>query len=307
MTESMLEPALPIILLNGYLGAGKTTYLNQLLAQTGGRRIAVLVNDFGSINVDAGLIEGAVDGVVALQDGCICCSMAAGMQKAIYQVLKREPKPEFILIEASGVSNPAEIGRILNDAAMRPYARLEFVVTLLDCEQFASYNPEELGLVQAQVMSADLVLLTKTDVVDENKIAQARQAISRLNPAVLIVDNQRQGLSLDLIMGKVANHDGAQVMDRLEEIPALEDANTLYRNWIYQSVEPLSNDGLQQVIRNLPKATIRGKGEIYLSEYPSSRFMLQMVGKRVKIEPAGNWGIVKPRTQIVFIALKNEI
>lgn len=303
----MLEPALPIILLNGYLGAGKTTYLNQLLAQTGGRRIAVLVNDFGSINVDAGLIEGAVDGVVALQDGCICCSMAAGMQKAIYQVLKREPKPELILIEASGVSNPAEIGRILNDAAMRPYARLEFVVTLLDCEQFASYNPEELGLVQAQVMSADLVLLTKTDVVDENKIAQARQAISRLNPAVLIVDNQRQGLALDLIMGKVANHDGAQVMDRLEEIPALEDANTLYRNWIYQSVEPLSNDGLQQVIRNLPKETIRGKGEIYLSEYPSSRFMLQMVGKRVKIEPAGNWGIAKPLTQIVFIALKNEI
>lgn len=303
----MLEPALPIILLNGYLGAGKTTYLNQLLAQTGGRRIAVLVNDFGSINVDAGLIEGAVDGVVALQDGCICCSMAAGMQKAIYQVLKREPKPELILIEASGVSNPAEIGRILNDAAMRPYARLEFVVTLLDCEQFASYNPEELGLVQAQVMSADLVLLTKTDVADENKIAHARQAISRLNPAVLIVDNQRHGLSLDLIMGKVANHDGAQVMDRLEEIPVLEDANTLYRNWIYQSVEPLSNDGLQQVIRNLPKETIRGKGEIYLSEYPSNRFMLQMVGKRVKIEPVGNWGIARPRTQIVFIALKNEI
>lgn len=177
MSNVVKAPALPMVLLNSYLGSGKTTLLNQLLAEKGGRKIAILVNDFGSINVDAGLIDGAVNGVVDLQDGCICCSMAAGMQKAIYQVLKRDPQPGVILIEASGISNPADIARTLNDSEMRPYACLELIVTLLDCEQFSSYSETQLDLINAQIMSADLTVLTKADLVNDLVLAHVRQSI----------------------------------------------------------------------------------------------------------------------------------
>lgn len=304
MSNAVQSPALPIVLLNGYLGAGKTTLLNRLLEELGGRKIAILVNDFGSINVDAGLIDGAVDGVVALQDGCICCSMAAGMQKAIYQVLKREPRPDAILIEASGVSNPADIARTLNDPEMRPYARLELVVTLVDCEHFLSYGDAQMDLINAQIMSADVCVLTKTDLVDDAVVTNIHQSIQKLQPGVLMIDQQQYPLSLDFVLGQSGLSKGAQVMGKLNDIQSFNDAHALYKSWIFQSSDPLSNQDLQRLLTDLPIGTIRGKGELYLAQYPGDRFLLQMVGKRVKVEPSGVWGMAKPHSKIVFIALK---
>ena len=105
----------PILLVTGFLGAGKTTVVNHLLAHAEGRRIAAVVNDFGAINIDAELIAGASDGVVSLSNGCICCSLEGDLLRTLAALLRRDPRPEFIVIETSGIADPSDIVRNLMD------------------------------------------------------------------------------------------------------------------------------------------------------------------------------------------------
>ncbi|MTD52372.1 GTP-binding protein, partial [Escherichia coli] len=105
----------PILLVTGFLGAGKTTVVNHLLAHAAGRRIAAVVNDFVAINIDAELIAGASDGVVRLANGCICCSLEGDLLRTLSTLLRRDPRPDHIVIETSGVADPADIVRNLMD------------------------------------------------------------------------------------------------------------------------------------------------------------------------------------------------
>lgn len=301
-------PALPIILITGYLGAGKTSLLNRLLSEAGGRKIAVLVNDFGSINIDANLIDAAIDGVVALQNGCICCSLAVGLQAAIFKILKHEERPELIVIEASGVSNPGEIGKTLNDEAMRQYAALELVIAVLDCERILSYEQKELDLIYSQIKHADMVLLTKVDAASKDDVGHARKLIEKTSSRALILEGGPENATLDLILGietRKAGMHASEPMTSGENAQSSMKADELYHSWSYRSLASLSETDLGKVLKALPPRTVRGKGIVYLAEYPDRQFAFQMVGKRAKIEPMGEWGEKTPRNEIVFIALKN--
>src|SRR5258708_6027061 len=116
---------LPLLLATGVLGVGKTTVVNHLLAHAAGRRIAAVVNDFGAINIDAELITGASDGVVSLSNGCICCSLQGDLLRTLAALLRRDPRPEFIVIETSGVADPGDIVRNLMDPVIWREAPLE--------------------------------------------------------------------------------------------------------------------------------------------------------------------------------------
>src|SRR6478672_12032022 len=122
----------PILLFTGFLGAGKTTIVNHLLAHAEGRRIAAVVNDFGAINIDAELIAGASDGVVSLSNGCICCSLEGDLLRTLAALLRRDPQPEFIVIETSGVADPSDIVRNLMDPLIWQEAPLETVLCVVD-------------------------------------------------------------------------------------------------------------------------------------------------------------------------------
>src|SRR3954453_19092604 len=149
----------PILLVTGFLGAGKTTVVNHLLAHAEGRRIAAVVNDFGAINIDAELIAGASDGVVSLANGCICCSLEGDLLRTLSTLLRRDPKPEYIVIETSGVADPAEIVRNLMDPVILREAPLETVLCVID----AATPPSALddALHRSQLRVADIVALTK--------------------------------------------------------------------------------------------------------------------------------------------------
>src|SRR5256885_15493075 len=121
----------PILLVAGFLGAGKTTVVTHLLAHAEGRRIAAVVNDFGAINIDAELITGASDGVVSLSNGCICCSLQGDLLRTLAALLRRDPRPEFIVIETSGVADPSDIVRNLMDPMIWRGGPLETVVCLV--------------------------------------------------------------------------------------------------------------------------------------------------------------------------------
>ena len=128
----------PILLVTGFLGAGKTTVVNHLLAHAEGRRIAAVVNDFGAINIDAELITGASDGVVSLSNGCICCSLQGDLLRTLAALLRSDPRPEFIVIETSGVADPSDIVRNLMDPLIWREAPLETVLCVVDATGAAS-------------------------------------------------------------------------------------------------------------------------------------------------------------------------
>src|SRR2546423_1683698 len=176
----------PILLVTGFLGAGKTTVVNHLLAHAEGRRIAAVVNDFGAINIDAELIAGASDGVVSLSNGCICCSLEGDLLRTLATLLRRDPRPEFIVIETSGVADPSDIVRNLMDPMIWREAPLETVLCVVD----ATTNAETLNdaLLRSQLRAADVVALSKVDLVDAASRAQLRDAIRLLRPAAVVVD-----------------------------------------------------------------------------------------------------------------------
>ena len=130
----MLQP-IPFTILGGYLGSGKTTLLNHVLRHNEGRRLAVIVNDFGSVNIDAMLIQTRTSEMVALANGCVCCSISTGLAEALTVLSQRTPPPEHVIIEASGVADPIRVGYF---GSAPPY-RLDGVVVLADataiCDQ----------------------------------------------------------------------------------------------------------------------------------------------------------------------------
>lgn len=299
MNQDQLSLPIPIILIGGYLGSGKTTYLNRLLSEANGRKLAVLVNDFGTINIDASLVAGSTDDVVALQNGCICCSMAMGMQSAILKVMKREEKPEAIVVEASGVANPGEVAKILGDEAMRPYAALELVISMLDCQNIDAYKPAEMALIREQLRYSGIVMLTKMDQASSENVATAKTLIRDTNSGAVIIEDYQKILNLDLLLGTKR-----EAIELDEKSSLSTNANDLFKSWNYSSNEPMSEVEFQQVLNGLPPETVRGKGFLNLKDYPAVRFEFQMVGKTAQVQPKGEWGFQNPRTEIVFIALK---
>ena len=154
----------PVVLVAGFLGAGKTTVVNHLLAHAGGRRIAAVVNDFGAINIDAELITGAADGVVSLSNGCICCSLEGDLLRTLAALLRRDPQPEVIVIETSGVADPSDIVRNLMDPMIWREAPLETVLCVVDATAPVAMLDD--ALLRSQVRAADIVALSKVDLAD---------------------------------------------------------------------------------------------------------------------------------------------
>src|SRR3954447_20230155 len=163
------EVSVPVVLVAGFLGSGKTTVVNHLLAHAEGRRIAAVVNDFGAINIDAELIAGAADGVVSLSNGCICCSLESDLLRTLAGLLRRDPRPELIVIETSGVADPLDVVRNLMDPVIWREAPLETLLCVVDAT-----IPEAMladPLLRSQLRAADIVALSKLDLADAPAIA----------------------------------------------------------------------------------------------------------------------------------------
>ena len=127
--------AIPVTILTGFLGAGKTTLLNRILNGDHGLKVAVLVNDFGSINIDAELVVGVESDVISLANGCVCCSIRDDLRQAVLDVLDRLEKPEYVVLEASGVADPAAIALTFLDEEIRERIRLDSIICVIDAEQ----------------------------------------------------------------------------------------------------------------------------------------------------------------------------
>jgi len=285
----------PILLVTGFLGAGKTTVVNHLLAHAEGRRIAAVVNDFGAINIDAELIAGASDGVVSLSNGCICCSLEGDLLRTLATLLRRDPRPEFIVIETSGIADPADIVRNLMDPVIWREAPLETVLCVVD----ATANAETLNdaLLRSQLRAADIVALSKVDMADAASCEQLRGVIRAQRPAAVLVDAPNGEVPTALLFP--ADVDGGPApRDVGPRRPVVDRFETL--SWT--SHRPVSLPRFQQAIGRLAPKLARAKGLFETVEQPGRLTVFQLAGGRATLAPGGPPAAGVPRTRIVFIA-----
>lgn len=219
--------SIPVTILSGYLGAGKTSLINHALSFPAAARVAVLVNDFGAINIDASLIAQREVDRVALSNGCVCCTINDDLSSALDAQLRRPSPPEHILIEASGVAEPA---RMLRYVTSWPGLRLEAVVTVADAEAIRRQAGDKFvgRLVQRQLAAADLVVLNKIDLIREDDEPELCSWLARIAPQARVALTRRGNIHPAMLFGdiraKARGNNHAAAHDELADIVALSVA-----------------------------------------------------------------------------------
>ncbi|MEW6254900.1 MAG: CobW family GTP-binding protein [Pseudomonadota bacterium] len=271
------RPRQPLTVIGGFLGAGKTTLVNHLLA-AGERRYAVLVNDFGAINVDAGLIASHDGQTLRLTNGCICCSLGEGFLTTLARVLAEPEGFDHILIEASGVGDPSAIADI---ALVEPDLVLSAILVVVDAESIASQlrDPRIGGTVLRQVQAADLLILNKCDRLDAAGRAQARAALEALAPRCPVLEAVEARIPADIVTPGLAP---ARSRFRAAS-PARHEAR--FGRILYERSGAFDPDGLRAALNRTPASLLRLKGWVRLGPYATPH-LLQMVGRRWTLTPA---------------------
>jgi G3E family GTPase len=288
------DASLPLTVIGGFLGAGKTTLLNRLLAAPHGRRIAVLVNDFGRIDIDAALIRSRTDDMISLANGCACCSVAGDLTKTLISLAQREEPPEAIVLEASGLADPRGIAQV---ALANPALRLDGLLTVVDAETLGALSSDDAtrGTVLAQLSSADLVVLNKLDLVDARGRDAARAWLATLAPGRPVVDAVHGEIPVELALGLSSTR---KVLEEAATAPGHAQG---FDSWSLASKEPLDAARLRRFLASLPGGLLRAKGILQLSDDPAHRTVYQRVGARSSLERGDPWGDEAPSSRLVLI------
>ena len=307
MTAHASEP-IQLTVIGGFLGAGKTTLLNRLLRDAGDRRLAVLVNDFGAINIDAELVQSREGEVLSLKNGCICCGVAGDFIAELALLRDRPDPPAHVVVEASGVADPGQIV-VLGDL---PGYRRDAAVVVADAETVRARAADETTghLVRAQLRAADLLVLNKTDLVDAEQLARTRAWLRDLaGPSTAIVETSFGEVPIDVVLGarslarpeREAHDHGDAGHDHADH------AHPSFETWSWQGEAPIHGAGLVEAIKELPAGIVRAKGLLHLREDPASRYVLQVVGRRFSVLPDRPWRDDPPASQLVVIGLAGSV
>ncbi|MGH8515905.1 MAG: CobW family GTP-binding protein [Panacagrimonas sp.] len=291
---------LPITLIGGFLGAGKTTLLNSLLMQGDGRRLAVLVNDFGELNIDAKLIVKVEGQQMELANGCICCSIRDDLVAGVENLLASNPPPEQLLIETSGVSDPINILCTFNTNKVRRRIFLENVVTVVDAvHALDSRDTEYAELFERQIRGAYMIVLNRVKAAGPEQVQKVRKMITDLLPAAAIFETENGQVPLAVLLG-----DSRLGQSTFRPEPVMDPRSHPFESMVWRSEKPIKRLDFMRTMKELANTVYRAKGFINFRNYPLTT-LYQKVGSFESYVDGSAWGVATPRTELVLIGVSS--
>jgi G3E family GTPase len=284
--------------IGGFLGAGKTTLLNRVLDGTRDRRLAVVVNDFGSIEIDPDLVQSTSGETISLANGCVCCTIGGELLITLAGLRDRDDPPEHVVIEASGVADPAAIAAY-GDV---PGFERDGTIVVVDAETVRERADDAAtgSQVEHQLRSGHLLVLNKSDLVEPDALADTRAWLRRTAPYAGVVEASYGDVPAALLLGATGEGRPANQGDA-------HDHEAAWASWSWAGEPPLNGTALTEALPELPEGILRGKGFLHLREDPSNRYLLQLVGRTWQIHSVGPWGQETPGSRLVLIGLSDSI
>ena len=286
MAYSVTSPV-PFTVIGGFLGAGKTSLLNHLLAQASGIRCAVLVNDFGDLNIDESLISSHDGQTISLANGCVCCSISNDFNQTVINLVKRIEEFDQVVVEASGVSEP---DRIMDIARLDPELIPGGIVVLVDAAEVQNRSTDRYinNIVLKQLQTAELLIVNKTDLVSREKLAELEAWLEDVSPNAVRLNTSGGVVPVQMIFGEKIKSNGFS--DKADgETNRTEDSNYPHHNHQFKSLalnssKQLNRKTFELWCEALPPSVIRGKGILYFGEVPGNSWVWQKVGKQSSIK-----------------------
>ena len=293
---------IPLTILSGFLGAGKTTLLNKLLAGDHDQKLAVIVNDFGAVNIDALLIRSQDSDVISLANGCVCCSNSGQLGDTLNKLIASDPPPDAIILESSGVSDPRNTAHV---ALVNPAIQLDAIVTIVDSETVLERIQDSIfgHLVRRQVEAADIVVLNKSDLVTARQMFTLADWFAKHFPDVTCIKAENGFVPVGMLLGTRLSHYTTETAP----LDQPHQSHVSFDTWSFSSNYPLNRDLLTDVLSRLPDTIARGKGILQLADDPSHQTIFQAVGRRWHFEKGDLWGEVTRHSNLVLIGAKGSI
>ncbi|MEK6921081.1 MAG: GTP-binding protein, partial [Nanoarchaeota archaeon] len=306
MKQKKRRQKLPVTIITGYLGAGKTTLVNHILTNNKGTKFAVIVNEFGEIGIDNQLIVKTKEDIIELSNGCICCQVRGDLIKMILNILKKHKNMQHLIIETSGVANPIPVAQTFFLKELQQLTELDAIITIVDADHFEQNLKRSNG--EDQIKAADIILLNKKDAVSEKKREYIKADIQKRAPHARVIETIQSKVKLPLILN-IGQFDVKRFLNVKGKWKKEDHAHDEFGNHIeedgiisfmFKAEKPLDIQKFQLFAQNLPENIFRSKGIIYFKGL-ENKAVYQQVGRRIDVKTELPWKKEKKQTQLVFI------
>jgi G3E family GTPase len=275
---------IPVTVIGGFLGSGKTSLLNHILNNSHGTRFAVLVNDFGEVNIDAQLVVSVEGETISLANGCVCCVIRDDLLHAVIRLCSQDPAPDHIVVESSGVARPVSVAETFLNPVVQHLVELQNLITTLDADLVIDDQADYTDLAYTQIAVADIVVINKIDLVSPQQVETVRHKVESIVPRARIVETTFGAVPLELLFDSQVNAALAHRTNgnHASSSPGDEQRHE-FETWTYRSGEAFSFGALQHAVEHLPRDIFRAKGLVRLDLDSGDYGILQLAGRRARL------------------------